>query len=133
MLNKLKKKIPKEHVLTQNGTFTKNPSDVVDERGLFIGVITSAGGKHAHKFSGLTGALELLAGLALLNNRQEKANSYSIFMAINPALFGNIDHYRSLITQLQVTINNSKPLKGFRKVYFAGQQSHLKRQKNKAA
>src|SRR5690606_13836203 len=96
---------------------------------LFDGVIAVAGGIHAHKFSGLAGSLELLAKLALVG--KSGVGSYSFFMSISPQLFGSVTDYQSLVTELQEQILDAKPTKKTKKVYFAGQQSYLKRQQNK--
>jgi LDH2 family malate/lactate/ureidoglycolate dehydrogenase len=129
VLNKLGKNLPPKSVLSKRGTFTENPNDVIDEKGLFNGVIASAGGIHTHKISGFAGSLELLAQLALVG--KTKTGSYSFFMSINPSLFGSPEEYQSLVSELQSQINNSKPTKMGEKVYFAGQQSYIKRQQNR--
>jgi len=129
LLNKLGKSLPPKSVLSTNGAFTENLNDVIDEKGIFNGVIASAGGEHAHKISGLTGSLELLAQLALVD--KTKTGSYSFFMSVNPSLFGNPVKYQSLVSELQSQIHNSKSESKDQRVYFAGQQSYMKRQQNK--
>lgn len=129
ILHKLGKKLPTGSVLSKNGQFTENTSDVINEKGLFDGVIASAGGIHAHKMSGLAGSLELLASLGLVG--KPKVGSYSFFMAINPELFGTKEEYKSLVSELQEHIVSSKPITAGQKVYFAGQQSYMKRHQNR--
>ena len=52
-------------------------------------------------------------------------------MSVNPSLFGNPVKYQSLVSELQSQIHNSKSESKDQRVYFAGQQSYMKRQQNK--
>ncbi len=121
--------LPKDSVFTKEGIKTINPTDVLDDQGVFDGVITIAGGKHAHKMSGFAGSLELLTRLALIRAKKN-SDAYSFFMALNPSFFGNKNVYKSMVTQLEKTIIEAKKLKSINKIYFAGQKSYLLRQKN---
>lgn len=122
--------LPQKSVYTKQGELTTNPNEVVNTQGIFEGVIAVAGGPHSHKVSGLAGSLELLANLAVLG---EKGNNkaYSIFIAIDPTLFGDKKEYFEKTKGLQQRIMKAKPNKKTKTVLFAGQQSYRKRQKNK--
>jgi len=120
---------PKNSVFTKKGVMTINPSDVLDEKGIFNGIIAIAGDRHANKISGLAGSLELLTRLALISI-QKQTDAYSFFMAINPSFFGDQNTYRKMVDKLQKEIVGGKKQKDIKKVYFAGQKSYLLRKKN---
>ncbi len=126
--HKNQKDLPEETVLTESGTDTTKVNSVFDHSGIFNGIIKIAGGINAHKFSGLAGSHELLTQLATLN-KPKNISSYSFFMSIDPNLFGEINEYKNLVSEFQKEIKSSNT-KG-NKVYFAGEQSYLKREKNK--
>lgn len=121
--------LPKDSVFTKKGDPVINPSDVLDEQGIFNGIIAIAGGQQAHKMSGFAGSLELLARLALISAKKD-SDAYSFFLVLNPSFFGNKSVYKSMVTQLEETIIKAKKLKSVNKIYFAGQRSYLLRQKN---
>lgn len=127
---KNQKDLPEEIVLTKDGIKTTKVNSVFDELGVFNGIIKIAGEKNAHKFSGFAGSLELLAQLAILN-RPHNINSYSFFMSIDPNLFGKSDEYKTLVSKFQDEIKSSNTTGT--EVFFAGEQSYLKREKNKKA
>lgn len=120
---------PKNSVLTQKGVMTINPLDVVDEKGIFNGIIAMAGDRHANKISGLAGSLELLTNLAIINGNIN-TDAYSFFMAINPSFFGKKLKYKDIVLQLEDKIINARKLKDISKIYYAGQRSYLLRKKN---
>ncbi len=122
---------PKDMVFTKEGKVTENPSDVFDENGIFSGIIAIAGGKDAHKMSGLAGSLELLTRLALLGKESDVTISgYSLFIALNPSFFGDAEAYKALVSQLEEQITNARKKDGVENVYFAGQRSYNVRNKN---
>ena len=103
----------------------------IDTNGLFNGIISIAGGKDAHKISGLAGSLELLTQLALISREIDiNASSYSLFIALNPSFFGDKDVYKTLVTKLEERILNARKQKGVDTLYFAGQRSYNMRMKN---
>lgn len=121
---------PENSVFTKEGVMTLNPFDVMDENGIFNGIIAIAGGKHSHKMSGLAGSLELLASLALLNSNIN-SDAYSFFMAIDPSFFGKEIEYRNIVTQLEDKITHARKINGScGHIYYAGQKSYLLRKKN---
>ena len=122
---------PKDTVFTKEGKATENSSDVIDENGIFNGIIAIAGGKDAHKMSGLAGSLELLTKLALISRKSdENASAYSLFIALNPAFFGDAEAYKTLVTELEDKIITARKKDGVENVYYAGQRSYNVRNKN---
>lgn len=122
---------PKDTVFTQEGKVAKNPSDVIDKNGIFNGIIAIAGGRDAHKISGLAGSLELLTQLALISRKIDvNSSAYSLFIALNPSFFGDIDIYKIFVTKLEKQILNARKQNSVEAVYFAGQKSHNLRNKN---
>ncbi len=102
--------------------------EVFGTNGAFDGIIGLAGGDQAHKVSGWAGSLELLMRLALLpgagRTRQE---NYSIFVAIDPAWFGDAAAYRALVSGLQASINGARPAPGAGAPQFPGERSFQSR------
>lgn len=126
-----KKPFPKKTIFTKEGKETEDPMDVIDKNGLFNGIISIAGGRDAHKISGLAGSLELLTQLALISRKIDlDASAYSLFIALNPSFFGDSDVYKSLVTKLELSIINARKQDGVNAVYFAGQRSFNTRKKN---
>ena len=126
-----KKPFPKNTIFTKEGKETVDPMDVFDTNGLFNGIISIAGGKDAHKISGLAGSLELLTQLALISREiDSNASAYSLFIALNPSFFGDKEVYKSLVTKLEERIVNARKQNGVEAVYFAGQRSYNVRNKN---
>ena len=123
---------PKDTIFTKEGKATENPSDVFDENGIFNGIIAIAGGKDAHKISGLAGSLELLTRLAFISRKEidTDISGYSLFIALNPAFFGDTEAYKTLVTQLEEKITNARKKDGVENVYFAGQRSYNVRNRN---
>ena len=121
--------LPKDSVFTKKGDSTINPSEVLDEQGIFNGIIAIAGGQQAHKMSGFAGSLELLTRLAIIGAKK-KSDAYSFFMVLNPSSFGDPKIYKSMVTQLEKNIIKARKLKDINKIYFSGQKSYLLRQKN---
>ncbi len=130
-LHKTKGQLPQNTVFTDKGVMAKNTSDVITQTGIFQGIINIAGDRFAHRISGFAGALELLSRLAVLGfSNNLKLQAYSIFIAIDPRLFGDIDEYKDLVDELEKEIINASKRKNDNNVYFAGQRSYIKRKIN---
>lgn len=123
------KPFPLNSVFTEKGVATINPSDVIDEKGIFNGIINIAGDRQANKISGLAGSLELLANLALING-DINTDAYSFFMAIDPSFFGNKVKYKKLVNKLEDKILGARKSNNISNIYYAGQKSFLLRKKN---
>lgn len=122
---------PKDTIFTKDGKATEKPSDVFDENGIFDGIIAIAGGKDAHKISGLAGSLELLTRLALTSRDIDlDVSGYALFIALDPSFFGDTEAYKSLVDQLEEKITTARKKDGVENVYFAGQKSYNIRNKN---
>lgn len=130
-LHKTKGCLPQNTVFTDDGIIAKNTSDVITQAGIFQGIINIAGDRFAHRISGFAGALELLARVGVLGYYDKtKLQAYSIFIAIDPKLFGDIDEYKGLVDELEREIVSARKWKNADKVYFAGQRSYMKRKIN---
>lgn len=120
--------LPEKAVIGPNGEFTSDVKEIFDNANNFIGIIAPAGNNYSHRISGFAGSLELLTQLALLDQSpDENILGYSIFIAIDPTLFGSIEDYKRLVTKLQSKINSSG---NQRKVFFAGERSYKARKEN---
>jgi LDH2 family malate/lactate/ureidoglycolate dehydrogenase len=130
-LHKIGENLPKGEVYTRDGNSTLYTNEVINENGVFEGIISIAGEKFAHKYSGLAGSLELLCRLALVNIPEEqKISGYSFILAINPEMFGEVDRYKDLVSDLQTAIKGGRKAKGIEEVYFAGEKSFKARSRN---
>lgn len=130
-LHKIGDNLPEGDVYTKEGTPTINTKDVINENGVFEGVISIAGEKFAHKYSGLAGSLELLCRLALVNiSEEKKVSGYSFILTLNPAMFGDVDKYKNLVAKLQAEIKAGRKAEGIDEIHFAGEKSFNARKLN---
>jgi len=108
--------------------------EIIATNGMVNGVIGVAGERHAHRFSGLAGSFELLLRLALLPvGSGNRADNYSIFIAIDPGWFGDASAYRDLVHSLQEAVRDARPEHDGERVRFAGEQSWQRRSHNRSA
>lgn len=130
-LHKVGENLPVGDVYTKEGNPTTKTNEVINENGVFEGVISIAGEKFAHKYSGLAGSLELLCRLALINIQEEKkVSGYSFILTLNPAMFGEVDKYKNLVAKLQTEIKAGRKADGIDEVHFAGEKSFNARKLN---
>ena len=122
--------LPQGVLSRHSGAAAESFAEVFGPGGAFDGIIALAGGEHAHRVSGWAGSLELLMRLALLPGGAHKPlENYSLFIAIDPAWFGDAAVYRSLVSQLQASINGARPAPGAGPVQFPGEKSFRLRQR----
>ena len=130
-LHKTGSPLPPNTTLTEKGIFAKKTKEVISQSGIFQGIINIAGDRYAHRLSGFAGSLELLLRLAIVNYPHKiNMHGYSIFIALDPELFGKRDDYKDLVTQLEKEITMAKKEDDLQRIYFAGQKSYEKRLKN---
>lgn len=108
------------------GNLTIDPAKAMEG-----GILPIAG----HKGSGLAFIIELLGG-ALTNSRVGGAVEGgwgSFYLIINPAIFRDIDDFKSDVQKAIDELKNAPKAAGFTEIFFPGEQSYLKRKKNIAA
>jgi LDH2 family malate/lactate/ureidoglycolate dehydrogenase len=132
-LHKIGDALPAGYVYTKEGSPTEKTADVINSSGVFEGVISIAGERFAHKYSGLAGSLELLCRLALMNiSEDKKISGYSFILALNPAMFGEVKQYKHLVAKLQAEIKAGRKAEGIDEIHFAGEKSFNARRLNSA-
>lgn len=123
--------LPNKTVFNKNGEYAKDGKELVDNLGKFNGVISIAGDRYSHRFSGLGVSLELFCKLALISeNSTSTKTGYSFFMALNPSSFGDENYFRELVYEMQQKVKDSTRLRKDDEIFFAGEKSYKLRQKN---
>lgn len=127
MVAKTEGKTIKEGVaVDKEGNITIDPTKAMGG-----GILPIAG----HKGSGLAFIVELLGG-ALSNSRVGGAVEGgwgSFYILIDPTMFRNLNDFKSDVQKAIDELKAAPKAKGFSEIYFTGEQSYLKRQKNLAA
>lgn len=124
MVAKTEGKTIKEGVaIDSEGNMTIDPAKAMEG-----GILPIAG----HKGSGLAFIVELLGG-ALTNSRVGGAVDGgwgSFYILINPAIFRDINDFKSDVQKAIDELKNAPKAKGVKEIFFPGEQSALKRKKN---
>lgn len=124
MVAKTEGKSIKEGVaIDGEGNITIDPAKAMEG-----GILPIAG----HKGSGLAFIVELLGG-ALTNSRVGGAVEGgwgSFYLLINPAIFRDINDFKSDVQKAIDELKNAPKAKGVKEIFFPGEQSGLKRKKN---
>lgn len=124
MVAKTEGKTIKEGVaIDSEGNMTIDPAKAMEG-----GILPIAG----HKGSGLAFIVELLGG-ALTNSRVGGAVDGgwgSFYILINPAIFRDIEDFKSDVQKAIDELKNAPKAKGVKEIFFPGEQSALKRKKN---
>jgi LDH2 family malate/lactate/ureidoglycolate dehydrogenase len=119
-----KKQIKSGVAIDSSGEITTDPAKVTDGGGLlpFFG----------HKGSGLAFAVELLAG-ALTGSRvgNDVSGGWgSFYILIDPTMFRSLPEFTSAVETAIKELKNAPKAKGFKEVFFAGEQSNKLREKH---
>ncbi len=105
------------------GNLTVDPAKAMEG-----GILPFAG----HKGSGLAFIVELLGG-ALTNSRVGGAVDGgwgSFYMLIDPSIFRDINDFKSDVQKAIDELKSAPKAQGVKEIYFPGEQSYLKRNKN---
>jgi LDH2 family malate/lactate/ureidoglycolate dehydrogenase len=115
--------LPAGVAMDKDGNPTIDPAAAMEG-----GILPIAG----HKGSGLAFIVELLAG-ALSNSRvggAVKGGWGSFYILLNPAFFRDITEFKNDVEAAILELKAAPKATGFAEVFFPGEQSYYKRQKN---
>ena len=123
LAKKLSQTIPLGWAIDKKGNSTTDPTEAL------AGAVLPFG---EYKGSGLALMIELLTK-TLFNvdiNNKKKVNRGFLFICINPAVFQNINKYKTKVNVVIEKIKKSRKAKGIKEIFVPGEQAYKNRIKN---
>lgn len=115
--------LPEKTAIDKNGQYTTSPEKAAEGGFLPIG---------KHKGSGLAFIVDLMAG-ALTGSMVGKVIEGgwgTLYLLINPEIFRPLKEFKRDIAQAITELKGLPKADGFEEIYFPGEQSQIKREKN---